>query len=120
MGLFLVIFLAFRMGDADCGGLCAGFGGGRGGRAFPLPLPGDLGTCPPPTARVCGAGVVVLRLGRTPSMETGAPRRGPRTGTVDCRRGCPDFSFCALLRRAHRAYRPLAGDRSLPVLLFPR
>src|SRR5229473_1185716 len=120
MGVFLKTLLAFRVGDADCGGLCARFGGGRGGWAFPLPLSGDLGASAPPVARVCGAGVVVLRLGRAASMGTGAPKHGLRTGTVDCRRGGADFSFCALLRRAHRAYRPLAGDRSLPVLLFPR
>src|ERR1700676_5474756 len=77
MGVFLKIVLAFRMGDADCGGLCAGFGGSRGMRAFAVPLPRDLGACPAPIGGMCGAGVVVLRIGSAASMGTGAPKRGP-------------------------------------------
>jgi hypothetical protein len=73
MGIFLKILLAFRVGDADCGGLCAGFGGGRGRRAFPLPLRGDLGARSPPAAGVCGAGVVVLCLAGRHQWELALP-----------------------------------------------
>ncbi len=68
----------------------------------------------------CGLCAAVFRLGSQASVETGAVKRGPRIGTVDRRRDRSSFSFCALLRCAHRAHRPPAGYRSLPVLLFPR
>src|SRR5712692_9259013 len=99
MGVSLKSLLAFRVGNAGCN--CLGAGLAR-------------------IALVCGAGAVVLRLGGAAAMATGVPQRGPRTRTVDCRRVRVAFSVCPLLWRARRAYRPLAGDRTLSVFLFPR
>ena len=100
MGILLKILLAFRVGNATRSELRSGFSGGGGMPKSSRAILGNLGIGQENICSVCGAGVVIRRLGGAAPMGTGAPERGPRSGIGGGLGDRAAFCFCALLRFA--------------------
>src|SRR5229473_1546519 len=118
MGLFFSGLMARGLGNAGCGGLCAGTRRCGGVQASPRPLPRNLGACPAHSACVCGPCAVVFRPGSEASVETCTGKRRPRPRTGDCSRDSCALPFYPLLRSASEPCGSFACVGFLPLFVF--